>query len=93
VDFGYKGLENEYEGITIPHKKPRKGELTKSQRQQNRNMQIASSRIRGEHAIGLCKRYRVKSDVYRNRRIGFEDKLMATTCGLVKFYQRARKRA
>jgi hypothetical protein len=25
VDLGYKGLENGYEGITIPHKKPRKG--------------------------------------------------------------------
>lgn len=91
VDLGYKGLENEYEGITIPHKKPRKGELTKSQRR--RNQKIASSRIRGEHAIGLCKRYRAISDVYRNRRIGFEDKLMATTCGLVNFYQRTRKRA
>jgi hypothetical protein len=91
VDLGYKGLENEYEGITIPHKKPRKGELTKSQRRQNRK--IASSRIRAEHAIGLCKRYRAISDVYRNRRIGFEDKLMATTCGLVNFYQRTRKRA
>ena len=91
VDLGYKGLENEYDGITIPHKKPRKGELTKSRKRQNRK--IASSRTRGEHAIGLRKRYRALSDVYRNRRQGFEDKLMVTTCGLVNFYQRTRKRA
>lgn len=91
VDLGYKGLENEFEGIIIPHKKPRNGELTKTQKRQNRK--IASSRIRVEHTIGLCKRYRCLSDVYRNRREGFEDAIMITCCGLVNFYQRTKKRA
>ena len=91
LDLGYKGLENEYEGIIIPHKKPRNGELTKTQKRQNRK--IASSRIRVEHSIGLCKRYRCLSDPYRNRREGFDDAIMLTCCGLVNFYQRTRKRA
>lgn len=91
LDLGYKGLEKEYQGIIIPHKKPRKGELTETQKQQNR--EIASSRIRGEHAIGLCKRYRCVSDVFRNRREGFDDAVMFTCCGLANFYQRTKKRA
>ncbi len=91
LDLGYNGIQNEYAGIVIPHKKPRNGELTKKQKKQNRK--IASSRIRGEHVIGLCKRYRCISDTYRNRRENFEDAIMLTCCGLVNFYQRTRKRA
>jgi hypothetical protein len=91
VDLGYQGLQNQYEGILIPHKKPRNGELTKKQKMQNRK--IASSRIRGEHIIGLCKRYRCISDIYRNRRENFEDDIMLTCCGLTNFYQRTKIRA
>lgn len=40
----------------MPHKKPKNGKLTEEQKKENRN--IASSRIRTEHVIGLCKRYR-----------------------------------
>jgi len=90
LDLGYNGIQNEYTGIIIPHKKPRNGELTKKQKKQNRK--IASSRIRGEHVIGLCKRYRCISDTYRNRRENFEDAIMLTCCGLTNFYQRTRKR-
>ena len=91
LDLGYNGIQNEYCGIIIPHKKPRNGELTKKQKKQNRK--IASSRIRGEHVIGLCKRYRCISDTYRNRRENFEDAIILTCCGLTNFYQRTRKRA
>lgn len=91
VDLGYKGLDKDYGGIIIPHKKTRNGELTKTQKRQNRK--IASSRIRAEHVIGLCKRYRCLSDVYRNRRQGFDDAIMLTCCGLTNFYQRTRTRA
>ena len=65
LDLGYNGIQHEYTGIIIPHKKPRNGELTQKQKKHNRK--IASSRIRGEHVIGLCKRYRCISDTYRNR--------------------------
>jgi hypothetical protein len=91
LDLGYYGLQNQYTGINIPHKKPRNGELTRKQKRHNRK--IASSRIRVEHAIGLCKRYRCISDIYRNRRENFEDAIMLTCCGLTNFYQRTRKRA
>jgi hypothetical protein len=90
-DLGYNGIRKEYTGIIIPHKKPRNGELTKKQKKQNRK--ISSSRIRVEHVIGLCKRYRCISDTFRNRRENFEDAIMLTCCGLTNFYQRTRKRA
>ncbi len=89
--WGYKGPEKEFEGIIIPDKKPRKSELTQAQKRRNRKK--ASSRGRVEHLIGLCKRYRCVSDVYRNRRKNFDDASMLTCCGLTHYYQRTAKRA
>ena len=91
VDLGYKGLEKEFDGIIIPDKKPRKSDLTPAQKRQNRKK--AASRVRVEHVIGLCKRYRCVSDVYRNRRKNFDDAIMLTCCGLTNYYQRTAKRA
>ncbi len=91
VDWGYKGLQKEFEGIIIADKKPRKGDLTPAQKRRNRKK--ASSRVRVEHVIGLCKRYRCVSDVYRNRRKNFDDAIMLTCCGLTHYYQRTAKGA
>jgi hypothetical protein len=35
VDLGFLGLQNEYVNIKIPHKKPRGGELTAQQKEEN----------------------------------------------------------
>lgn len=93
VDLGYKGLENAFEGINIPTRKPRKGQLSDAEKEANRK--LASRRVIVEHEIGHLKRYNCVSHIYRNRKANFEDDLMLLCCGLsnlahrVKPYDRA----
>ena len=57
VDLGYVGIMKDYvcKNISIPHKKPRKKELTESQKNENKIM--ASERIFVENSIAGLKRY------------------------------------
>lgn len=87
VDLGFKGLEEEYENIEIPHKKPRGGELTTAQKEENRA--FSGERVVVEHAFGGIKRYRAAADIYRNRKENFDDRLMVTAAGLWNFYLEA----
>ena len=82
-DTGYQGYEPP--GITClqPKKKPRKRELTALDKTVNRG--ISSIRVRVEHSIGGVKRSRIISSVYRNRKLGFDDRSMAVGCGLYNF--------
>jgi hypothetical protein len=41
VDLGFPGLQSEYTNLHIPHKKPRGGELTDEQKQENRTLSQA----------------------------------------------------
>jgi hypothetical protein len=84
VDLGFQGLQNEYENIRIPHKKPRGGELTQEQKEENRAS--SQSRVLCENAFSGVKRYRAVSEVYRNRTEDFDDHLMLTASGLWNFY-------
>lgn len=86
LDLGYKGLEHAYDGLRLPQKKPRGGELTAEQKDANR--EHARRRVIVEHCIGHAKRYRSISDIYRNRRPGFNDSVMLTCCGLSNFARR-----
>ena len=70
--------------MRIPHKKPKGGELTDKQKEDNR--QLASERVVCEHAFAGVKRYGITSNVYRNRRKGFDDCSMLTAVGLWNFY-------
>jgi len=87
VDLGFKGLEEEYENIEIPHKKPRGGELTPGQKEENR--MLSRERVVVEHAFGGIKRYRAAAEIYRNRKKNFNDRLMGTAAGLWNFYREA----
>lgn len=84
VDLGFKGLEDEYENVEIPHKKPRGGELTAAEKAENRA--FSGERVVVEHAFGGIKRYRAAADIYRNRKEDFDDRLMVTAAGLWNFY-------
>lgn len=84
VDLGFQGLQNEYDNIVIPHKKPRGGELSEQQKQENR--QRSQERVVCEHAFAGIKRYGAVSAVYRNRKPDFDDRLMVTATGLWNFY-------
>lgn len=87
VDLGFQGLQNEYVNIKIPHKKPRGGELTAQQKEENR--ELSRSRVLCENAFAGVKRYRAVSEIYRNRTKDFDDHLMLTAAGLWNFYLEA----
>jgi hypothetical protein len=84
VDLGFLGLQKEYDNIEMPHKKPRGGSLSEDQKQENREK--SSRRVRCENAFAGVKRYRIVSDVYRNRVSDFDDRSMLTATGLWNFY-------
>lgn len=84
VDLGFQGLQKEYINIRIAHKKPRGGELTQTQKQENKV--LSRERVLCENAIAGVKRYRAVSDVYRNHVPNFDDQLMLMAAGLWNFY-------
>jgi len=69
ADKGYQGIAKWIEKSFIPVKKPRNGELTKTQRQYNR--ELAKIRIKIEHVFAKLKKFRILSERYRNRRKRF----------------------
>lgn len=83
-DLGFQGLQNEYVNVEIPHKKPKGGELTAQQKEENR--ELASERVVWEHAFAGVKRYGIATDIYRNRLKDFDDRSMFTAAGLWNFY-------
>ena len=77
-DKGYVGVVS----IKTPTKKPRKGELTPSQKEKNK--ELASARIFVEHLIRVIKIFRVASERFRLNPRKYEQIIM-TICGLVRF--------
>ena len=87
-DTGFQGFAREGTTIFQPKKKPRGGERTDDEKEQNRA--ISRIRIRVEHAIDGVKRYRIVKDQLRNWKAGFRDQVMETCCGLHNFRLRFR---
>lgn len=79
-DAGYQGHAPEGVVVRQPQKKPR-GKLRPPE-QQAYNRACSQQRVVVEHAIGLCKRWRVLRDSLRLRRDGLRDLLMELGCGL-----------
>jgi hypothetical protein len=75
---------HQYENIRIPHKKPKGGELSEQQKSDNRK--LSQSRVVCENAFAGVKRYGVVSQIYRNHKYDFDDKLMLTASGLWNLY-------
>lgn len=84
VDLGFLGLQQEYDNIHLPHRKPKGGQLSDEQKQDNRA--LSQSRVVCENAFAGVKRYNAVSGVYRNRIENFDDRLMLTAAGLWNFY-------
>ena len=84
VDLGFQGLQKQYDNIHLPHKKPRGGELSDTQKPENRS--LSQSRVLCENAFAGVKRYSAVSQSYRNRIEAFDDHLMLTATGLWNFY-------
>jgi len=79
-DTGYQGYEPEGVITRQPKKKPRGGELTRFEK--NQNSIISSTRIIVEHVISGVKRCRIVKDVFRNTREKYDDLAMEIACGL-----------
>jgi hypothetical protein len=86
VDLGFKGLDTEYPDhcISIPAKKPRTRDLTEAQKAKNKKK--SGVRVLVEHAIGGIKRFGIVSQVFRNKKAGFDDTAMLISSGLWNYH-------
>jgi hypothetical protein len=92
VDLGYLGMDQDYftDSVQLPHRKPRKSkknphtELTQAQKQENR--EHATIRVKVENAIAGSKRLGIVAQVYRNKSLPFNDRVMAIACGIWNFH-------
>lgn len=83
-DLAFQGLQNEFDNIHLPHKRPRGKELSAQQKEENRA--FSRQRVKCEHAHAGIKRYNAVTAVYRNRVTDFDDRLMLNAAGLWNFY-------
>jgi len=88
-DTGYQGYEPEGVVTRQPKKKPRGGQLTHYEK--NQNSIISSTRIIVEHVISGVKRCRIVKDVFRNTKENYDDLVMEIACGLHNFRTECRK--
>jgi len=79
-DTGFQGYEPAGVFTYQPKKKPKGGELTATEKEDNQA--IAKERIGVEHSIGGVKVFHIVRDIYRNHKQGFADLIMETACGL-----------
>jgi hypothetical protein len=82
-DTGFQGHGPEGVIIKQPKKKPRGGEL--SLEEKNQNSIFSSIRIVVEHVISGIKRCRIVKDVFRNTKENYDDLVMEISCGLHNF--------
>jgi len=68
-DRGYQGIQKLHRNAQLPHKKPRGGQLTASQKAENRA--LARRRVRIEQVNRCLKIFRILAERYRNRRRRF----------------------
>jgi hypothetical protein len=71
LDLGFQGVQKQYANIHLPHKKPKGGELTTEQKQENK--QLSKERVLCENAFAGVKRYNAIAHIYRNRLPDFDD--------------------
>ena len=82
-DTGFQGYEPPGVHTRQPKKKPRGGELSFEEKEQN--SLISRIRIIVEHVICGIKRCRIVKDVFRNTKDRFDDLVMEIACGLHNF--------
>lgn len=82
-DTGFQGYAPEGVKIQQPKKKPRGGELTATEKEENQA--ISKIRVEVEHQIGGIKRCQIVVQKFRNRVDHYADDVMETACGLHNF--------
>lgn len=81
-DLGYQGIDRLHPKTKIPIKKPRGGELTKSEKRKNKRFR--RKRVKVEHVIRLCKVFRIVKERYHNKRRRLQT-VWSVVCGLVNY--------
>lgn len=86
LDLGFQGVQKLKPDLSIvmPKKKPKGKELTAEEKKQNKA--ISRIRIVVENSLAGIKRLRIVSDVFRNRKEGFDDQVMLISCGLWNYH-------
>jgi hypothetical protein len=82
-DAGFQGFCPEGVNIHQPKKKPKGGELTQEEKEENTI--ISSIRVSVEHVISGVKRCRIVRDVFRNTKDKYDNLVMQIACGLHNF--------
>jgi hypothetical protein len=90
-DTGFLGYEMKGVNILQPKKKPRGGELTLEEKEENRL--ISSVRIVIEHVISGVKRCRIVKDIFRNTKADYDDMVIEISCALHNFRSYNRRQA
>ena len=80
IDTGFQGVVKQHQNTLIPKKATRKKPLTYVEKEENKV--ISSFRVVVEHAIAGIKRFKAYSDIWRNKIINLDDKIMRIVCGL-----------
>ncbi len=82
LDNEFQGIEKDFQHLRVykPHRKPRGKPLSKERNAINQG--ISGIRVLVEHAIGGIKRLRSLTDVCRDKRQDFEDRLMVLGTGI-----------
>jgi len=60
ADKGYQGIEKIHTNSKVPKKKPKKGELSSSDKKRNR--ELAKNRVIGEHIHRKLKIFKILAD-------------------------------
>jgi hypothetical protein len=81
-DSGYQGIAKLHKNSEIPKKKPKGGELTAEEKDENRR--ISRDRILIENINAKVKVFKITANKYRNRRKRF-DLRMSLICGILNF--------
>lgn len=86
VDLGFKGIDKQFPGhkISMPKRKPRTKDLSIFAVEQNEKK--SSARVLVENALAGVKRLRIVTDIFRNRKKGFNDHAMLVSCGLWNYH-------
>lgn len=79
-DLGYQGYEPENISVLIPHKKPKKDELTEQQKRENTD--LSQIRVPVEHVMAGIKRLNIVKEKIRLRIQNVRDRVMLIACGL-----------
>jgi hypothetical protein len=84
TDTGFVGIQKYHPNTQIPKRRRRDRPLSENDKQENKL--ISSLRVIGEHAVCGIKRLRSTTDVYRNKRVNFDDTLMLLSAGIWNYH-------